>query len=255
MEKLMLVPDIPLSTEIAESDRNAIDSSNNITDRQLDTVLEYRHPDIYSELLDPDNFKAYVKFIKGIERQARNSIELRRLVRYLNEDLDMDKCAILEGVSSDDAKIEVHHYPFTLFDLTDIIIRDKVHNKVCFSAVQIAEELVQIHYLKMVGMVPLSKTVHELAHSGKVFINLRRVFGDVKEFVIKYQDGLREEHIDLLSRLIDLSDLPDSENLNRDTLAIKLKSWMDEEKILGPLSGLTEENIRDSLALPEKEED
>ena len=144
--------------------------------------------------------KKYSKFIKQIERMARSSPELRRLVKYLSEELEMNKCALLRGVASSNSRIEIHHYPFTLYDLCDIIIRKNIAMNKEFSTFDLAKELVGIHYLKLVGMVPLSKSVHELAHAGKVFINLRHVFGNVKEFIQRYRLGLTPDYIDRLKK-------------------------------------------------------
>ena len=42
----------------------------------------------------------------------------------------------------------------------------------------------------MVGLIPLSETVHELVHNGYLFIPTDAVYGKYKEFVQQYQDYL-----------------------------------------------------------------
>lgn len=103
--------------------------------------------------------------------------------------------------------LEFHHYPFTLFDLVAIVLQDKINKGVKdISPFLIANEVMQLHYENLVGLVPLSKTVHELAHSGEIFISLDLVFGNVKEFLRRYKRALNEEQRGQLRKLIELTE-------------------------------------------------
>jgi len=244
----MLVPEIP-DNLLQQKDVQTVEDSYTVDQDRLDLIPEYKDYSFYAECIEEE--KPYTKFIKQIERLARTSNEMRKLIKYLNEELDMDKCAILSGVNSGNAKIEVHHYPFTLYDLCDIIIQNRLSMNKSFSTVDVAQELVEIHYLKLVGLVPLSKSVHELAHNGKIFINLRHVFGDIKTFIQKYKYGLNDEYIERLKHLIHLSSIESSETLNQNTLRVSRKIWMDAELNMGELldEGVNPDELRFLLGM------
>lgn len=225
----MLIPEIP--KEIQELSNDDFDNSYLIDEERLNLLPDYKSEDLYIENLEDD--KKFNNFIRKVEQLARSSPELRRFIRYLAEELNMDSCTLLNNVNSTNSKIEMHHYPFTLYDLVDIIIRKRQAMGRSFSTLDLAHELVEIHYLKLVGLVPLSKTVHELAHSGKVFISLKHVFGNVKEFIRKYRLGLTPDYIEKLKLLIQLSESDSAENLNKETLRLNPKIWMSETANFG----------------------
>ena len=69
--------------------------------------------------------KDKVKFIKRCEKVIRSSNEYRDYVAFLKENIDMDKCAFWKNVSSENSKrvkIEIHHEPFTLFDIVSVVV-------------------------------------------------------------------------------------------------------------------------------------
>jgi len=171
------------------------------------------------EYLEHDQ-KAKVKFIKYVEGMARKSLELRLYLDFLRENVDMQSCKILHGVDSESARIELHHYPFTLFDIARIIVDKTIMNKSDISSFKIIEEIVEVHYKGLVGLVPLSETVHELVHAGKLTVSLASVTGNWQEFVKQYAEYLQQEDIDKLKFLIHASSTQSLENENRRKLKI-----------------------------------
>jgi hypothetical protein len=93
----------------------------------------------------------------------------------------------------------------------------------------LANEVMKIHYENKVGLVPLSKTVHELAHNGEIFINLNQIFGDVKSFIMKYENGITDELVEQLKHLIALSSKY-GENYSPKVLDKKI-SYLDIENV------------------------
>jgi hypothetical protein len=105
----------------------------------------------------------------------------------------------------------MHHYPLTLFDITSIITMHRINELggigiAEISPFLIAHDVMEAHYENTVGLIPLTKTVHELAHSGEIFIPLTMVFGNVRGFLKKYKLGLTPEHKDQLLHLIELTE-------------------------------------------------
>ena len=56
-----------------------------------------------------------------------------------------------------------------------------------FDEETIAKEVMWIHYNGMVGLIPLSETVHELVHNNYLFIPTTHVYGEYKKFVEMYE--------------------------------------------------------------------
>jgi hypothetical protein len=62
-----------------------------------------------------------------------------------------------------------------------------------------------LHYQNKIGLVPLSKTVHDLTHDGEIFINFKSVFGKFNEFIDEYIDYIPENLINKYNKLLDMS--------------------------------------------------
>jgi hypothetical protein len=179
-----------------------------------------------------DDEKAYKKFIFKCESLIRTSHELRSYLHYLRSEMDMTRCKIMKNISHEDSSVELHHYPFTLYDVVDIVFTNRVSNLRPISTLAICKEVVSLHFKGLIGLVPLGKTVHELAHSGAVFINLKHVFGDYKLFMQTYNAGLTGEHIEDIRKLITLSNNPDTETVNSGMLTLQRSVWHEGSKTL-----------------------
>ncbi len=64
--------------------------------------------------------KEYINFIKNCERLCRASLEYKQWVQQKREQGGW-RCVITE-VTLDDATIEIHHTPFTLYDLIETVM-------------------------------------------------------------------------------------------------------------------------------------
>lgn len=140
------------------------------------------------------------KTVTRIEKTVRSSPEYRRYITYLKNELDLRKCAIMPGLDTDDAEftLEFHHYPFTLFDICKIVgtylLDSTGHTDAAsVSTFQIAEAVMNEHFLGNVGLVPLSSTLHEIAHSGGIVIPLSKVNGNFTAFYLKYRKYIDED--------------------------------------------------------------
>jgi hypothetical protein len=151
--------------------------------------------------------KAYKKFITTTERQVRMSNEYKNYVELLHTNLNaLNIDNILSNITSADADIEFHHYPLTLFEIIDVIAIDKFLKKEQFTSFSVAKEAMQLHYKNLIGLVPLTKTNHDLAHSGNLFLSKKQVFGDYTSFVKKYDKAVSLELKEKIKQMEDFSD-------------------------------------------------
>lgn len=167
-----------------------------------DLPKEYRFPTI---LTDKDK----IKNIKKIEMVVRSSLEYKDYIKYLREYVNMHKCRFFKDVEKESNKkisIEVHHEPFTLYDITQIVLEKWIDEEREINHFGIAEEVMRLHYKNMVGLIPLSATVHQLVHDGKVFIPVQDVYGKgFVDFVIEYDEYINPDLRRILNEKIDIS--------------------------------------------------
>jgi len=173
--------------------------------------IDVGNPDTFNyHFYEFEDEKKLKRYIKSIESLVRSSIEYKGYIKYLKEEQDLTSCKFLSNVDCKDMKgvsIEFHHYPFNLYEITDTILKKQTdfyaHSTNTF---ELANEVMRIHYENMIGLVPLTKTVHELAHNGEVFINLNLVYGNVKKFIEDYNEYISQELFDALDVLNNLSE-------------------------------------------------
>jgi len=154
------------------------------------------------------NDKDKIKLIKTIEKIIRGSQEYKQYVQYLRDEIDMTLCSFFNKISNKESKrisIEIHHEPFTLFDLTQIVLEKWIANEEDVNPIMIAEEVMRIHYRGQVGLIPLSITVHELVHNGKIFIPLQNVYGDFISFLEEYDPYIPNDLKDILEVKLKMS--------------------------------------------------
>jgi len=107
------------------------------------------------------------KFIKNVEKDVRKSDEYSAYLWNLRNQ-GLEACSFLGNVNDENATIEFHHYPFTLFDIVATVTEKRLFNKEPTSTFLVASEVLKLHFDNKVGLLPLSKTVHELAHAGEI---------------------------------------------------------------------------------------
>lgn len=143
------------------------------------------------------------KFIERTKRSIRKSMEYKDYIRFLKDNMDMDRCSFFKNVQhtkDNKVKIEVHHEPFTLDDIVRIVINKQMDEGKPLNELDIADEVMELHYSDEIGLIPLSITVHEVIHSqeSKITIPLTLCYGDYRKFVEDYQDYIED---DILTRL------------------------------------------------------
>ena len=170
----------------------------------FDSIPQYETEtyDIYSD-------KDFKKFINDVEAQVRKSIEYKRCIQFLKDNMGMNESPFMEGVSSKDSpkvKIELHHSPFTLFDIALIVFNKRLYYGESLELQAVAKEVCKLHYYLVVGLVALTKTQHELVHNQYLFVPCTRVLGDYGKFMDYYHNFMTPEQLEMIDRIEDMSD-------------------------------------------------
>lgn len=170
-----------------------------ITVREENNEVEYS---IDTDMFSISNKTSYFleeserkKFIKNVEKIVRGTIEYRKLIQYIRENLELDQCSILNNLDTDVVSIELHHAPYTLYDIVDIVLMKYETNEYLFNTLTIAEEVLALHYKNRVGLTPLSDTIHQLVHSQQLKIHRVQVIGNVDLFYREYKEYMNEDQI------------------------------------------------------------
>ena len=179
-----------------------INKVNDIYSNDGQTILEMKSAPYFDkmpyDLLEEKSFK---KYISDLERSVRNSFEYRELIAYLKNTEGMDVCSFLNNVTSRDntkVKIEIHHSPLTLYDICLAVFRKRQQRKESTNLEAVAQEIMYLHYIGWVGLIPLSATVHDMVHNQYLFVPTDRVRGNYKAFVDNYYNFIDPDTLDSL---------------------------------------------------------
>ena len=176
-----------------------------IQETNLPAVIELKNiPEFDTQCWCLEDEKDYNKFIAEVEKQVRRSFEYRRFINYIRDNMQMNQCAFLKEVTNQetfDIKIEIHHYPFSLRDVVEIVYRKRCFYNESLNVQMVAKEVMELHYKLIIGLIPLSETVHELAHSGRLFIPVDHVLGRYQVFVDIYKPFCSPEQLETLDRI------------------------------------------------------
>ena len=167
----------------------AVDKENdNIEVMVIDNPGEYE----YQENYETDTEKEAI--VKQAEALCRASMEYSDYIAYLRSNVGMDACAFFNNISKANSKkirIEVHHAPLTLFDIIKLVLDRAIRTGDEINPMLLAEESTRIHYMNQVGLIPLSKTLHEVVHnSDKLVIPMYMVYGDFRAFLENFSEEL-----------------------------------------------------------------
>lgn len=134
--------------------------------------------------------KQFVKFMFRQESLIRNSLEMEQYIELLKAKHGMGKCGVHPKVDREKGfRIELHHTPFTLFDIVGAVVNRRLQQGESMKMQFIAHEVMQLHYLDLCGLYPLCATCHLFQHSEKgsgFFIPIGDVWGDPKTFAKMY---------------------------------------------------------------------
>lgn len=174
----------------------------------LDNIPEYDIEEY--QIFDDKGFK---KYMQDLEREVRGSFEYREMIKYLKNFSGMSYSAMYENINnleSSKIKIEIHHSPFTLYDICTIVMNKRLANDESLELEMVAKEIMMLHYKAMVGLLPLTQTEHELVHNGYLFVPSNIVRGNYRAFSNLYENYMTAEQLDVLDRIEEFTDIYNS---------------------------------------------
>ena len=190
-------------------------STPNLPDKKKSIYIRFV-PEFNISDYDLSNPKELSKYFKSIERICRNSRTYKKLINFLRENVDMNKCSYFKNVDNIDTyslKIHIHHTPLTLYDIVTTVYNKRLLNHESLSEMMVAKEVMWLHYNLFVGLIPLSETVHGSVHNGQAFIPTTKVYGMYKTFVKLYEPYMDKELLKVLSHMEEMSE--DYDNITK----------------------------------------
>lgn len=176
-------------------------STSNIEIENMEGYLKERF--YYTDIFDDQKLK---QFTKKTESLIRRSDGYKSFIGSCHEK-GLNRCAILGNIqASKKVNIEIHHYPFTLYDIVFNEIMYKLDNKEKFTSITIARDVLQLHHEGLISVVPLCETVHSLAHEGLIFINFNSCAGNLAGYVEKYEHVMDEKMKEDYNKLLEMSE-------------------------------------------------
>jgi len=173
-----------------------------------------------------DNFldeKEKVRYIKKIESMVRSSQEYREFVSYIREELQFNHCSLLNTLTSDNVSVELHHHPFNLFDIVETEINKHIVKGDLFNTFIISANVMNTHYKNYIGLIPLSKTMHELVHSAdssRITLPKKLVIGNFGQYYnennLYMEDSTKEKY----TTWLELDSMLTEDDLNRNDLVL-----------------------------------
>lgn len=148
------------------------------------------------------------KFITKVERIVRSSDEYKDYIKYLKTHFDMSHCEVFPAIINGNGKkysIEIHHEPFQLSWIVDTVIRKRQDLMESLDPFLIADEVMNLHYEGVIGLIPLSITAHELVHSDRIAIPLQLIYHRYDKFAKEYDLWIPEYVKDIIKLKVELS--------------------------------------------------
>ncbi len=203
------------------------------------SIMEIKElPYFDAEPYDFNDSKSFEHYISDLERIVRQSFEYRQLIGYLRNVEGMNECAMLNNVTNkaeSKVRIEIHHSPFTLYDICVIVFRKRSALNEDLNINSVAEEVLFLHYIGWVGLIPLSATVHDMVHNAYLFIPTNKIRGNYRPFIESYYNYINPELLDNIDA---------AEQATKDELDRKRMEIFNNHRIYVNNNG--------SYALPEK---
>lgn len=167
---------------------------------------------LYYALDDPKEYRKYIINIKNI---IRRSIEYKDLVNHVKLNY-FNNASGIDGDCGLDVpiKTELHHVPLVLEDIVELVYVKNLNEGKSVDMIDIAIEVLNLHFDGLVGLYNLTETEHEMIHNNTLFIPLQCIYGNVKEFmnlfeeyttdyqkeVFEYYEKLSEECKDIMNK-------------------------------------------------------
>jgi len=212
----------------------AIDKVDINNEEKIDFKISVSDFDI-TESYFTDEDEIDNKTIKYIEREIRNSFEYRTYIQFLKEELDLTRCSLMKNIDikTTPVSLEFHHFPLTLYEITEAVGKSMVDGLTKDEAVSgfdIAEKVVEEHYKHNIGLVPLTKTIHDMAHNGTIFIPIDAVNGNYQEFINDYRKHIEPATLDKVEAVKAYNNSQTAKDYNQEKLKKRIVNYDVEYK-------------------------
>lgn len=167
-------------------------------------------PNVYLDDLGLfDDKKEYIQWVIRMKKMIRDSYEYHELISFLKRKHGMDGCGVHPNLTVwNGFRIELHHTPFCLEDIVHIVTNKRKVRNESMKMTDIAHEIMELHYLGLVGLYPLCPLCHGYAHpqgsheGDDLFIPIDNVYGDPVKFYELYgefsTEGIRTKWNNIL---------------------------------------------------------
>lgn len=164
--------------------------------------------------LDPDvEAKFFVRFIKKVELLVRRNPDYQDYVTVLRDEMGLDTCAYLGKVDVNKAEIHLHHCISNLYTICVTVCNRLMKTGKQVTSFILADEVVRLHLNDKIALVPLTATMHELAHAGKIKIPKSVIYGNYMEYYEEHKDYMDEHELKLYEDIEQLQTLDSKEVL------------------------------------------
>jgi hypothetical protein len=177
---------------------------------------------------DLGDVKAAKEFITACVRTVRHCPEYTRYRDFLVDNMDMGRCSILSGLSDEEsvaAALELHHCPLALYDVCELVLGQMIFDRARVTTFAVANRVMAYHWKGMVGLIPLTKTIHEAVHSGQVHVDPRSIFGNWAGLIEENRRGLAEHLVDKLKAVSSSWSSEEAREQNARALTVGLQRW------------------------------
>lgn len=168
-----------------------------------DNSFILRPEDLYTyEFRDDKHLK---KFINKCKRIVRASPEYSEWVSYIKFTKNFDQCQFThENIG--EVTVDIHHHPYSMESLVIIAVTTMMEKYQMVNSLDVAKEVLKMHFSDSVGYVLLISSLHEKFHNGFLKIPIDIVNGNWKEIDKNYT--VPEEIKELVNkyRMVRISD-------------------------------------------------
>lgn len=167
----------------------------------------------YPQEYDPFDDTSMKKYFSDLKKVVRGSFEYQNLISFLRH-MGLDHCSIMTNLTNDGkshVKIEIHHHPFDLETICRVVYKKRLSTGEPTDIRSTAYEVMWNHYSLLIGLIPLCETVHELVHSGVLFLDVNKVYGFFSQFVERYRMFFEPEDLETYEKIV-----AESNNITQD---------------------------------------
>lgn len=160
------------------------------------TTFNTTHDGMYldSYMVEDSELTKIVKNAMSIYRTSKEYTSFVSSILSLKSN-----CSVFPNINiGGEVTIELHHHPFTLFDIFNIILYDGIKKNKDMTTLDLVQSVHTDHMNGLVTVIPLCKTVHDLYHSydNDIKFPLNILIGDLTSFIVKYKEVLTTDHLE-----------------------------------------------------------